>query len=40
MELKNMEHRVVHLDLSSPDEPTFAICEVSMTTQERSAITL
>ena len=23
-----MEHRVVHLDLSSPHEPTFAICEV------------
>lgn len=28
MELKNMEHRVVRLDLSSPDKPSFAICEV------------
>ena len=23
-----MEHRVVRLDLSSPDKPAFAICEV------------
>lgn len=28
MELKNMEYRVVRLDLSSPDKPAFAICEV------------
>lgn len=28
MALKNMEHRVVRLDLSSPDKPAFAICEV------------
>jgi hypothetical protein len=28
MTLKNMEHRVVRLDLSYPDKPSFAICEV------------
>ena len=28
MDLKDMEHRVVHLDISSPGKPEFATCEV------------